>query len=391
MVKRLALLLLPLTISAQSIIGSTPNTNQTLTERKEFTSLEPHATVEAVNEAYIIGPGDYFEIIADQISLVAQVSPEGNISINRIGMVNVKGLSLQEAKTKITTHLSKRFNPARTSVQLVKQRIQMIGVFGAVNQPNYVIAPSSMRLSEIIRRVGGFATHANIDAIKVIRDKKDTIIIDYFKIINDGKIENDIYLNSGDYIFVPKIDLTQGFLYLLVNGNPTPIPWIKDRTIYSYLERNKLLDNPTGFGGVYWAKSNQRLNITLSEAKNSFPAAGDTIDILQNFGNIYVGGQVQKSGPQPYIPNAKPITYIYNAGTSIMADQLDKIRVVRANGKYEYIDPVNGQIFPGDYIELDMSNLDYANKWTPIIGSVLGTAGLMWQIYYVTIWQPKNK
>lgn len=374
-----------------SLFCSAIATENERVERKDSPTLQPISTTQATTEDYIVGPGDFFEITADYHSFVAQVSPEGFISINRFGGVKVANLTLKDAKTALVDALAKRYQRDRCFVQLTKVRLQSIGIFGAIAHPSYYDLPANVRPSQIIQFAGGPTLGANTDSILVIHRSGDTSIVNLYEILHKGNLANDKTLEYGDLVYIPKVDSKSPMIYALDNGDAVAQPWRSGRSIKEYLERMNLFDGIRNLNGIYWASKNGRKFISIQEAEKQFPQPGDTIDIAQNNSQVFVGGQVMRSGPFPYIPNARPIDYIFKAGTSVMADQIHRIRVVRKNGKLEYIDVINGQLYPDDYIELDMSALDYANKWTPIATSALTAIGILWQIYYTTIWLPEHK
>lgn len=360
------------------------------TERKDPPALQPISMTQVAHDNYIIGPGDFFEITADFQSFVVQVSPEGYISINRVGGAKVSDLKLSDAKKAILGLLAKRFDPSRCFVQLSKMRNQSIGVFGAVTTPAYFEIPASTKASQAIYYANGLSKSAQVDSIMIIHAKGDTSYMNLLDIRLRGQLQKDPSLQLGDVIYVPKVNLQKELVYTMINGTSTPMNYKRNATIADYLDYAGILSDFNGYAGVYWASAKGRKFISFEEASKTQAQPGDTLDILQDFGKVYVGGMVQKSGPATYMPNARPIDYIVGAGTSVMADQIHRIRVVRKGGKFEYIDPIQGKLYPGDYIELDMSAIDYANRWLPMFSTALGAASLIWGIYYATVWVPNH-
>ena len=55
----------------------------------------------AIDSSYIVGPGDYFEILLPKGMDVVQVSPEGSVSVPGCGIVKVDSLPLSQAKAAI--------------------------------------------------------------------------------------------------------------------------------------------------------------------------------------------------------------------------------------------------------------------------------------------------
>lgn len=269
-------------------------------------------------------------------------------------------------------------------------RTQSIGILGEVQSPGYKTLSVGMHLSQALRSAGKEKPMADLEAVQVIHRDGDTTVVNLLEIAREGLFDKDIELKFGDRIFVPRVDFSQDVIYTLINGNAYPRLWREGKTIYKYLDEVGFLDNPANMQGVYWANKEGKKTIDVEQALKQVLAPGDTIDIIQSTGLIYVGGVVNKSQSFPYDPNARPIEYVYRSGTNVFSERIDDLMVVRADGTRINIDPIQGKLLPGDYIELDMSNLDYAVRWTPIISSALSVITFAWSVYLVTVWAPAH-
>lgn len=102
-------------------------------------------------DKYIVGPNDIFSLgvwgIVNQPLPIA-VSPEGSVIIPSVGEVNVNGMTLREAKSKVIAAVKKRYISAEISLTLVSPRRFLITVTG-VGQGTYPVS-AIMRASTII-------------------------------------------------------------------------------------------------------------------------------------------------------------------------------------------------------------------------------------------------
>ncbi len=72
-------------------------------------SLTPMYLDMAVDSNYRIGPGDFFDLYVEGEYFSVQVSPEGSVGVERVGVVKVGDMSLAEAKRALIHALTKRF------------------------------------------------------------------------------------------------------------------------------------------------------------------------------------------------------------------------------------------------------------------------------------------
>ena len=139
----------------------------------------------AIDSSYIVGPGDYFEILLPKGMDVVQVSPEGSVSVPGCGIVKVDSLPLSQAKAAIMGLLLTKYEERFVQVQIVKMRRVHVSVLGAVNAPGFRAIDPQTRLSTMIGYVNGFKPLADKKNMKLIRNK-DTLNIDFTKYEMDG-------------------------------------------------------------------------------------------------------------------------------------------------------------------------------------------------------------
>jgi hypothetical protein len=85
---------------------------------------------------------------------------------------------------------------------------------------------------------------------------------------------------------------------------------------------------------------------------------------------IYVGGAVAAVGKALYTPGLHAIDYIGASGVTIITGSFRRVSRIR-NGKCESIDPYNGEIQPGDYIEIPRSIYESVKDVTLFLASLL--------------------
>ncbi|MBR5693245.1 MAG: polysaccharide biosynthesis/export family protein [Fibrobacter sp.] len=331
-------------------------------------ATEPLKLETTVDSTYTVGLGDYFEILTPKGFDVVQVSPEGNISVPSCGMVMVDKMKLSEAKDAIKKLLSSKFDERYIQVQLVRPKKMTVSVLGAVQAPGRATVEQQTRLSGVITLGGGFVGMADKKNIKVIRGN-DTLTVNYNEYESEGKGEVNLMLEGGDVIFVPYIKSDATISVETVAANVT-VPYVEGRTLGEYLDKTPgamdlkakwvKIKKPSGTVDVY----------ELTKARDLRLEPQSHIELWNKDPYIYVGGAVAAVGKALYTPGLHAIDYIGASGVTIITGSFRRVSRIR-NGKCESIDPYNGEIQPGDYIEIPRSIYESVKDVTLFLASLL--------------------
>ena len=157
-------------------------------------------------DKYIVGPNDVLiiSIVTTKVNEhKVTISPDGNLLIPGIGVVNLKGKSLTESKKLIKECTDKVFKSYDIFITLNKLREFKVIVSGSVRKPAIVPATAADRVSEIIERAGGLKYDASLRNIRLLRDGDVRLInVDLLKFNIGDKDANPTVL-GGDQIIVP--------------------------------------------------------------------------------------------------------------------------------------------------------------------------------------------
>jgi polysaccharide biosynthesis/export protein len=177
-------------------------------------------------DKYTIGPNDIFSLgvwgIVNQPLPIA-VSPEGSVIIPSVGEVNVNGLTLREAKSKVIAAVKKRYISAEISLTLVSPRRFLVNVTG-VGQGTYPVS-AIMRASTIISFIlsdslsllksGTTPSEKSSFSLRNIilkRKNGETKRIDLYKYFATMDEKYNPFLREGDVIQLQKYDWEGRFL-----------------------------------------------------------------------------------------------------------------------------------------------------------------------------------
>jgi protein involved in polysaccharide export with SLBB domain len=180
------------------------------------TNSPPNATAYVMDDKHVLEPGDVvsFQILEDQdpaTNLVVNDSTELNVPY--IGLVSVAGKTCRQLAPELKAMLEKEYYYQATviigltSVNKVRGQVYIWGQVhnqGAIN----LLFNQNLTASEAILMAGGFSDFADKKNVKVIRNSGSTNAPKQtFKInmedVQDGKTEEDIVLQPGDFIIVP--------------------------------------------------------------------------------------------------------------------------------------------------------------------------------------------
>lgn len=129
------------------------------------------------------------------------VRPDGKITMNLIGELQAGGLTPDRLGKQITEALQKFINTPDVNVSVLQVNSKKYYVNGEVNRPGPFPMPVPVNVLQAISNAGGFKDFANKKKIVILRGSK-RIFFNYNEVIKGKKMEQNIFLEPGDQIFV---------------------------------------------------------------------------------------------------------------------------------------------------------------------------------------------
>lgn len=175
-------------------------------------TFEPSVNL-ATPPNYRLGPGD--EVIIDiwgtsQNTIRQEISPDGTINIEKIGPVNLNGMTVSKANEYLKRVLGKTYSGLDTpdgaleiNLTLGNTRTIQINVMGEVVQPGTYALSSFSTVFHALYRAGGVSQIGSLRNVQVARDGKTVATVDVYDFIMKGKTQDDIRLQEGDVVIVP--------------------------------------------------------------------------------------------------------------------------------------------------------------------------------------------
>lgn len=175
-------------------------------------TFEPSVNL-ATPPDYRLGPGD--EVIIDiwgtsQNTIRQSISPDGTINIEKIGPVNLSGMTVSAANDYLKRVMGKTYSGLDTPggdleirLTLGNTRTIQINVMGEVVQPGTYALSSFSTVFHALYRAGGVSEIGSLRNVQVVRNGKTVATVDVYDFILKGKTHDDIRLQEGDVIIVP--------------------------------------------------------------------------------------------------------------------------------------------------------------------------------------------
>jgi polysaccharide biosynthesis/export protein len=161
-----------------------------------------------VGPDYVIGPGDEIRInvwgkIEGVWSPVVDIN--GNISLPKIGVVGVTGLTFKQLQDFLKKELSQYYSGFEMNVSMGALRTIRIYLVGNVRVPGaYTISSLSTLINGLFETRGPSRTGTMRD-IQVKRNGKTILHFDMYDFLLSGDKTNDIRLMPEDIIYIPPI------------------------------------------------------------------------------------------------------------------------------------------------------------------------------------------
>lgn len=211
-------------------------------------SFEPNMNI-ATPQNYRLGPGDavFIDIYgASQKTVQSTVSPDGTITIEGYGPVNVSGMTVSQANAHLRSTLGSRYSSSQVKLTVGQTRTIMVNVMGEVKTPGTYTLSAFATVFHALYMAGGTNDLGTLRNIKVYRQNRLVTVVDIYDYILNGKLTGNVRLADNDVIVVGPYDC-------LVN-----ITGKVKRPMYYEMRKNEsvasLLKYAGGFSGDAYTK-----------------------------------------------------------------------------------------------------------------------------------------
>ncbi|MCK7516056.1 MAG: polysaccharide biosynthesis/export family protein [Desulfobacterales bacterium] len=203
--------------------------------------------VRTLNTRYLISPGDsislsvYGEPEFTQPQIL--VRPDGYATIEPFGEVYAAGYDVNELSGSLKERFKTYLLEPKISLKINSLHSPRVYIYGAVQKPGLYqqeritvrdeqVGSSSsiipqLSIASVISNAGGIVYNADLRHVRVTNNESGrNETIDLMRLIADGDVTQDVYLRSGDSIYVPYLDTSAQISdkdFTLISSS-TPMP-----------------------------------------------------------------------------------------------------------------------------------------------------------------------
>ncbi|MBP0004332.1 MAG: SLBB domain-containing protein [Cyanobacteria bacterium SBC] len=177
---------------------------------------QPNLTPPPEIPTYFLSSGDGLQITifgVPDYSGNYTVGLDNTINLPVVGLVDVGGLTLQEAQDLISQQYARILRRPIVTLNLVAPRPLRIAISGEVSSPgSYTLSPQGSsdfpRLTQALQNAGGITQSGDLSRVELRRryPEPQTIVLNLWDLTQNGDLSQDPMLFDGDSIVVPTLD-----------------------------------------------------------------------------------------------------------------------------------------------------------------------------------------
>ena len=166
---------------------------------------------ESAGSTYKLGSGDRFEFLVrgrPDISVKEIiVSPDGQVALPRVGILDVNNVPLSELTATITEKLRQFYEEPEVTLVMKEYNNNKVYVLGRVANPGVVHFHGQGNLLEALSLAGGLpvdTTRSWLSRCMIVRGNDVIIWVDLRDLLDNGNMALNARLRNGDVIYIPQ-------------------------------------------------------------------------------------------------------------------------------------------------------------------------------------------
>lgn len=285
---------------------------------------------------YILGPGD--ELVIDvwgdsEFNARYTILPDGHITVPNLGRIQLSGLNIKEAESKIKSEFTYIFSDLESydprtfiAVSLGNVRTIRVNVMGEVMTPGTYTLTSFASVFHALYVSGGPNKIGSLRNIKIFRDGSAIGAVDMYEYLMKGNNTGDIMLQDGDIVKVEPY----GILVQITGEVKRPM-WYEMKPSETFQD---LLGFSGGFAGnAYFenvfllrkgGREKEAYTLHVSDYSTFNLKDGDQItvgNILDQFSNmVEISGAVHRPGRYAIGEDIRTIRDLVNVAQNLTGD-----------------------------------------------------------------------
>ena len=174
----------------------------------EMMSFEPNMNI-ATPADYRLGPGDAVAIEiygTSQESIDATITPDGFVTIEGVGPVQLAGLTVDQANARLRAKVGPYYSGSQIRLSVGQTRTILVNVMGEVQYPGTYTLSAFSTVFNALYMAGGVNDIGTLRNIQVFRNNRLVSTVDVYDFIINGKATGNVKLTDNDVIIVGAYD-----------------------------------------------------------------------------------------------------------------------------------------------------------------------------------------
>ncbi len=237
---------------------------------------------------YKVGPGDKIFLSISgvrEMSFTLLIDQEGWLYIPKVGGIDLRNVSLADAKNKINKTILKYYKDVDIFISLVGFRNIKVSLTGDVVRPSIFVLSANSRLIDLLAVSRGFKPTSNLRDIRIISRDSTEKSFDFLSFLRFGDYSNNPILVEGDVVMINKVDRT-----VKISGE------IQYPAVYEFREGETILDLINLAGGFTYKARKDTIELVkfMSDGKVqqsdyfSYDELDESVLNLQNKDHVIV-------------------------------------------------------------------------------------------------------
>jgi len=178
--------------------------------RNSNLTFEPNLNM-ATPQNYVIGPNDEILLTISgnsEANYNLKVNPEGNINVEYVGVIQLGGLTVEAATSRIRSRMSKVYpglaaGNTKLNVSIGNIRSIKVILTGEVQKPGTYTLPSLATVFNALYSSGGPTANGSFRTVELIRGGKIVATLDIYDFLLKGEMKTNLRLQDQDIIRIP--------------------------------------------------------------------------------------------------------------------------------------------------------------------------------------------
>ncbi len=171
----------------------------------------PPPVLQRRNPRYEIATSDVISLdfpLTPEFNQTVTVQPDGFIALHGVGDLHAAGLTVPELTAKLREAYSKTLHDPVINVDLKDFQKPYFVAFGEVGKPGQYDLRGDITVAQALAIAGGFVASSKHSQVLLFRrvnaDWAEVKKVDMKHMIRAGNLSEDLHLQPGDILFVPK-------------------------------------------------------------------------------------------------------------------------------------------------------------------------------------------